>query len=84
MLQESDSTREKVRTTTYLKLLVSVMIETFRKHIEYQRERAAVLQAVWEKEELGIITRLKPKDPIKAEQHQKLILAIKQTPDESK
>jgi hypothetical protein len=67
LLQESDSTREKVRTTTYLKLLVSVMIETFRKHIEYQRERAAVLQAVWEKEELGIITRLKPKDPIKAE-----------------
>lgn len=60
------------------------MSETFRKHIEYQKERAAVLQAVWDKEELGIITRLKPKDPIKAEQHQKLILAIKQTPDESK
>lgn len=45
------------------------MIETFKGHIEYQRERAAVLQVIWEKEELGIITRLKPKDPLKAEQH---------------
>ena len=60
------------------------MNDTFKKHIEYQRERAAVLQAIWEKEELSIITRLKPKDPLKAEQHQKLIMAIKQTPDESK
>jgi hypothetical protein len=45
------------------------MNDTFKRHIEYQRERAAVLQAIWEKEELGIITRLKPKDPLKAEQH---------------
>lgn len=43
-----------------------------------------MLQAIWEKEEQAILTKIPPKNPKKLEEHLKVVESIRNTPEEAK
>lgn len=64
--------------------IVNRIKDTFKTHVELQKDRLTILEHIWEKEEVAIMTKIINKNSKKYEKNQKLIAAIKETPQESK